>query len=186
MVLNTLTYFWIRYRPKEGWLAPLLLLGVVATLITAVLSVGWVPEDGVILPAALLGLLLGAVLARRPLQTWAAWTFIIIYGLLITTLTLGKLWPPFYLLLSDWSELRTYWLQNGALLLDRTGSWFAAVFSGGRSNETIIFAYSDGFGGMVPGSVCRMERLPAAAAFAGTDAYGFGCGHQRLLWRSAY
>jgi transglutaminase-like putative cysteine protease len=116
-------------------------VGVVATLIAAVLSVGWVPEDGVILPAALLGLLLGVVLARRPLKTWIAWTFIVIYGFLITTLTLGNLWPPLYLLLSDWAALRIYWLENGALFLDRLGIWFTAVFSGGRSNETIVFAY---------------------------------------------
>jgi len=84
---------------------------------------------------------MGLVLARRPLKTWAAWTFIIIYGFLIVTLTLGNLWPPLHLLLADWPELRLFWLNNGALFLDRSGSWFTAVFNGGRSNETIVFAF---------------------------------------------
>jgi transglutaminase-like putative cysteine protease len=140
MVLEAFVHIWKRYRPQEGWLSPFLMLAVVIVLIMTVLAVGWVPEDGVIIPAAVLGLLMGLVLARRPLATWAAWTFIIIYGFLITTLTLGNLWPPLHLLFSDWPELRLYWLNNGALFLDRAGSWFTAVFSGSRSNETIVFA----------------------------------------------
>jgi transglutaminase-like putative cysteine protease len=141
MVLRAFVHVWNRYRPQEGWLSPFLLLAVVIVLIATVLAVDWVPEDGVIIPAALLGLLMGLALARRPLKTWAAWTFIIIYGFLVTTLTLGKLWPPLHLLLFDWPELRLYWLYNGALFLDRAGSWFTAVFTGGRSNETIVFAF---------------------------------------------
>ena len=141
MVLEAVNHIWNRYRPQEGWLSPFVLLAVVIVLIGTVLAVDWVPEDGVIIPAALLGLLIGLVLARRPLKTWAAWTFIIIYGFLVTTLTLSNLWPPLYLLFNDWPELRLYWLNNGALFLDRAGSWFTAVFSGGRSNETIVFAF---------------------------------------------
>ena len=141
MVLEVFIHVWNRYRPQEGWLALFLLLGVVITLIAAVLAVGWVAEDRVIIPAALLGLMMGVILAKRPLKTWAAWTFIIIYGFLVTTLTLGKLLPPINLLFSDWAELRLYWLENGALFLDRAGGWFTAVFTGGRSNETIVFAF---------------------------------------------
>jgi transglutaminase-like putative cysteine protease len=141
MVLEAIVHIWNRYRPQDGWLSPILLLAVVVVLIVTVLAADWVPEDGVIIPAALLGLIMGLVLARRPLKTWAAWTFIIIYGFLVVTLTLSSLWPPLHLLLSDWLELRLYWLNNGALFLDRAGSWFTAVFSGSRSNETIVFAF---------------------------------------------
>ncbi len=141
MVLAAFIQAWNRYRPQDGWLSPFLLLAVVFTLIGSVLAVSWVAEDGVIIPTAVLGLLFGMVLARRPLRTWAAWTFIIIYGFLITALTLSRLWPPLYLLFNDWPGLRHYWLENGALFLDRAGSWFTAVISGSRSNETIIFAF---------------------------------------------
>ena len=141
MLIESLYHTVNRRRPQEGWLSYLLLLVVVGIMIIAVLSVGWVQEDSVVVPAAILGLLMGAVLAKRPLPTWKAWTLITLYGLLITTLTLARLWPPLLLLFSDWSALRQHWLNNGALFLERSGSWITAVSVGGRSNETIVFAY---------------------------------------------
>lgn len=141
MVLEAIAYAWNKYRPQEGWLSPFLLMAVIIALIGSVLTVEWVPEDNVIIPTAIIGLLFGIILARRPVQAWTAWTLIIIYGCLITTVTLSRLWPPLYLLLNDWSALRLYWLGNGALFLDRAGSWFTAVATGSRSNETIIFAF---------------------------------------------
>ena len=140
MVPETALWAWNRFRPREGWLSLVLLLMVVVMLIMAVLDVGWVPEDGVIIPATLLGLLLGALLAKRPAPAWFSWLLIIAYGLLIVTLTLGNLWPPLNLLFTDWPALRLYWLENGALFWERSSSWITAVSVGGRSNETIIFA----------------------------------------------
>lgn len=140
MVIEALTWFWNTQRPREGWLAPLLLAAAIGALIGGVLAVGWVPEDGVVVPTAVLGLLLGAGLAKRPLSTLAAWTFILLYGLLITVIYLAQLWPPFDVAWRGWAALREYWLQNGALYFDRTASWFEAVSSGGSSDETIVFA----------------------------------------------
>ncbi len=133
-------WFWNRFRPREGWLSLILLFLVVGVLIAAILDVGWVEEDGVIVPAAMLGLLMGVVLARRPHPAWLAWLLIALYGLLIVGLTLGELWPPARLLLYDWPALRLYWLENGALFWERGSSWVTAVAVGGRSNETITFA----------------------------------------------
>jgi len=131
---------WNRFRPREGWLSLALLFMVVLVLIQAVLDVGWVPEDHVIIPAALLGLLLSVILAKRPAAAWFSWLLIILYGLLVVILTLANLWPPFNLVFTDWPALRRYWLENGGEFFDRSTSWITAVYVGGRSNETIIFA----------------------------------------------
>ena len=140
MVLEAANWFWHRFRPQEGWLSLILLFLVIVILNMAVLDVGWVPEDNVLIPATLLGLLMGAVLAKRPTPSWMAWLLLAAYGLLVVALTLGHLWPPLDLLLTDWPALRLYWLENGELFVERSASWITALAVGGRSNETIIFA----------------------------------------------
>ncbi len=129
---------------NEEWLPAVLLLGAVGSLVIAVLEVEWVPETGIVSLTAILGLLMGTLLAKRSLSGWKAWILIIFYGLLITTIWLGQLRPPFRVLFNGWRATRRYWLQNGALFLDRVASWFNAVFSGGRSQETIVFAFGLG------------------------------------------
>lgn len=129
-----------RVRPREGWLPLLLLAAIVACLITAVLEVTWVPEDVVVVPAAIGGLLLGSVLAKRPLPILPAWTLITLYGALISLAGLANLWPTWAALQGGWTTLRPFWLQNGALFIDRVGSWGTAVFNNQSSQETIVFA----------------------------------------------
>jgi transglutaminase-like putative cysteine protease len=140
VALEAVAWAWNRFRPREGWLSLILLVFVVGVLIQAILEVGWVPEDRVIIPATLLGLLLSVVLAKRTTATWISWLLIILYGMLIVILTLGNLWPPLNLLFNDWPALRLYWLENGGEFIERSASWITAVYVGGRSNETIIFA----------------------------------------------
>ena len=140
MLLEAATWLWNTFRPREGWLSLFLLIGVIVVLNMAILDVGWVPEDGVVIPATLLGFLLGMLLAKRPTPSWMAWLLITLYGLLIVALTLGRLWPPLHLLFNDWPALRLYWLENGEQFVERAWSWITAVSVGGRSNETIIFA----------------------------------------------
>lgn len=144
MVLRALHWFWTSYRPREGWLAFFLLGSVVACLAAAVLEVGWVPEDGVVIPAAALGLLLAVVLAKRPLRSIAAWIFLILYGLLVTLVVLARLWPPPAVLANGWEATSHFWRQNGALFIDRATSWFVAAFGGFTSRETIVFAFGLG------------------------------------------
>lgn len=140
MILEAGMWAYKRYRPREGWLSLVLVFSAIICVIMAIAEIGWVPEDAVVVPAAVLGLLFGVGLAKRPLSTWAAWTFITLYGFLIVFLTLGKLWPPVHLLIGRWAELRQFWLQQGALFLERVASWVETVASGGSSAETIIFA----------------------------------------------
>lgn len=145
MLARTVVWTWERYRPREGWLPLFLLVGAVLSLVMAVGQAEWVPEAGVVGLTAMLGLFMGVLLAKRPASGWLAWSLIILYGLLFTTVRLGELRPPLRLLLDGWGATSEYWRQNGALFLDRMGSWFDAVFGGGRSHETIVFAFGLGF-----------------------------------------
>jgi transglutaminase-like putative cysteine protease len=140
MTLRLLDYLLTHYRPREGWLPLLLLFGAVGCLIWSVLGVDWVPEDGIVAPTALLGLLLGVVLAKRPLSPLPAWLLLIAYGLLANLLWLGRLWPPWGYLLGEWELLRQFWIQRGAVFLDRLLGWLQAVLAGDSSQETISFA----------------------------------------------
>ncbi|WP_420644062.1 transglutaminase TgpA family protein [Candidatus Leptofilum sp.] len=129
-----------QYELQEGWLTLALVAAILFCLVSAVLDVGWVPEDGIVVPATVSGVLLGSVLAKRPLGTIPAWVLITLYGLLIPLFGLANLWPTWGALRGGWGSLRPYWLQNGALFLDRVGSWGTAVFNNQTSQETIVFA----------------------------------------------
>lgn len=126
-------------RPSENWLVLALLATAVVLLITAVREVRWTPEDNVLIPAAAAGLLLGALLALRPLPAFWAWLLLLLYGLLITFVSLARLWPPLAALATGWEATRQFWLYQGALFYDRAGGWFLAVTGGGSSQETIAF-----------------------------------------------
>lgn len=136
--------FWRRRRPTEGWLPLALLLLLTGCLVGAVLAAGWVPEEQVIIPAAFGGLLLGLVLAVRPLSPFSAWLLLILYGLLVNGVWLGRLFPPLNVLLQGWGATSNFWRIQGALFFDRTASWFQAFLSGGRSTETLVFALGMG------------------------------------------
>ena len=140
MLVKISIWFWNRFRPQEGWLAFFLLFTAAAFLVAAVIEVEWVPETAVVIPAAFWGLLLGTVLAKRPLNRLAAWSLITVYGLLLNVVWLGRLVPPLWRWLAGWQPFSHYLRQNSAVLFDRMASWFKAVFSGGSSQETIVFA----------------------------------------------
>ena len=145
MTQRFLTYLINHYRPREGWLPLLLLTGAVGCLIWSVMGVDWVPEGGIVLSAGLLGLLLGVVLAKRPLSPLPAWLLISSYGLLVNLLWLGRLWPPWGYLLGEWGLLRRFWIQRGAVFLDRILGWLQAILADESSQETIVFALGLGF-----------------------------------------
>lgn len=141
MVIDGLSLLSKRFRPSEGWPVFLLLCSAVALLIVAVMEVNWVPEAGVVTPTAVFGLLLGVVLAKRPLSWPWAWLLLFLYALLLTIITLGQLLPPFTVLAAGWEPTRQFWLQNGAEFLTRMQRWFVSVLNHGSSRETIFFAF---------------------------------------------
>ena len=134
----------LRYRPLEGWSAVGLLILAVVCVASATIAVGWVSEDGVVIPAVIVGTVLGMVFAKRPLHGVFAWLLISIYILLVTLIYLANLLPPLRLLINAGEPLRQYWLQNGGFFVDRMGSWLVAVAGGGSSQETIAFAFGLG------------------------------------------
>ncbi|VAW30493.1 FIG001454: Transglutaminase-like enzymes, putative cysteine proteases [hydrothermal vent metagenome] len=163
-----------RVRPREGWLPLLLLLAVVTGLVTAVLDATWVPEDGVVIWAAVGGVLLGSVLAKRPLSALPAWILLVIYGSLIPGIVLANLWPSLRQLTGGWQPLRQFWLQNGALFLDRVGSWITAVSSGGSSQETVVFALGLGIITFLLIAFASWQLFRHARPFTGLLPVGLG------------
>lgn len=141
MLIDGVNWLLERYRPREGWVVFILLGLAVASVVTAVARVKWVPEGRVVIPTAVGGFLLGSVLAKRPLTTAKAWLILMLYGFLLTTFYLGQLEPRLDIWAGGWATLAPFWRQNGALLADRLSSWFVAVWHGGSSHETIVFAY---------------------------------------------
>ena len=133
-------------RLKSDGLSLFFLGTAVATLVIAVIEVEWVPEASIVIPAAVWGLLLGLLLAERPLRPLYAWLLITIYGFLFTAIWLGNLAPPLSLWVGDWGEFSQHVQGRTAVFFDQVAGWFIAAFSGGSSQETIVFAWGLGLG----------------------------------------
>lgn len=187
---QAVSWAWERFRPAEGWLSFFLLLAAITTLVAAIVAAGWVPEDNVVLLAGPLGLLLGALLARRPIHALLAWLLIVAYGLVLVLVYLGRLLPPPWLLGAGGAA---FFRQQWAVFLDRAGGWLLAVSSGGRSEETIVFAALLGLGvwllaAAAAWAVYRQRRPLAALALL---ALALGCngyfgGYEEQRWYAAF
>lgn len=143
MILRVISWAWRRFQPEEGWLSVFLILSITSVVLFQVTMVKWVPEGSVVW-ASLLGLLLALVLAKRPLGWLSAWSILLAYGLVLTTLWLARLYPPMDTLIAGWSPVAGHIRQNWGLFLDRFGGWLTAVLDGGSSRETIVFAFGLG------------------------------------------
>ena len=190
--MRVLTWFWQRFRPREGWLSLFLLVAAAACLVTAVTAVHWVPETDIIIPTTIWGLALGMLLAKRPLRPRAAWVLLTLYGPLFTLIWLGDLSPPLRLWWGDWLGFGQYVRQQTALLFDRMGSWFIAAFSGGRSQETLVFALGLGLAAWflaayVAWSAYRQRRpLPGLTAMGAALALNSYYGAASLEWTTFF
>lgn len=142
MLYNAVNWFWNRYRPAEGWLSLFLLLAAIACLTSAITAAGWIPEDSIVAVTGAWGLLLGVVVAKGRLRPVAAWLLILNYGLVVTAITLGDLFPPLSALLDGTGALA--FRQQWFLLFDRLSGWWLAVSQGGSSTETLPFAFGLG------------------------------------------
>jgi transglutaminase-like putative cysteine protease len=140
VVLTLLGWLWERYRPREGWL-PLFLLGAaVICLVAAVVGAGWVPEVMVVAWTAGLGSILGVTLAQRPTPRWWFWALHLVYAPVVTAVYLARFWPSRVALAAGWEASAIHMRQNAAVFWDRVAGWFLAAFSGGSSQETVVFA----------------------------------------------
>jgi len=138
MLVETIKWAWVRFRPAEGWLPVLLILLIIGLLIFQVADARWAPE-GAVVWIALLGSLLALILAQRPIGWLAAWFLLLSYGLVLTTIVLARLMPPLDLVLTGWGPTAGYIRQQWALFIDRAWGWLLAVSDGRSSRETIVF-----------------------------------------------
>lgn len=190
MMSNALAWAWNRFRPAEGWLPFFLLFVATSMLAGSIAAAEWTPEGSVVLFLAPLGLILSAVLAHRPLHPLPAWLLLLAYGLVLTTVYLGRLVPTLGALLRGRGDdvFRRQW----ALLLDRAGSWLLAVTEGGSSEETIVFAAGLGVGvwllaAYAGWAVFRQRRPLAGLALLGLalGVNGTYAGYETHRWFAA-
>ena len=191
MIARAFQWAWQRYRPAEGWLSLGLLLAAVAGLVASVVAVEWAPGADVVALTTPLGLLLATVLAKRPLRPLFAWLLLLGYGLLLTTLYLGRLLPPITMLLSGAGG--AYYRQQWAIFADRIAGWFVAVASGGRSQETIVFAFGLGVLAWLLGAYAAWltyrQRRPLAALTPlglALAVNAYFSGDEDLFWPAAF
>jgi transglutaminase-like putative cysteine protease len=144
VVLSLFGWFWERYRPRDGWLPVFLLAAIVASLIAAVVGARWVPEVTVVTLTATLAFVLGVGLAQRPITGWWAWGLHLAYAVVVTLLYLARFWPSPAALAGGWEATAQHLRQNAAVFWDRLAGWFLAAFTGGTSQETIVFALALG------------------------------------------
>lgn len=130
-----------RHEPRIGWLPFLLLLAALIIVLAAALEVGWVPNDRVIIPTALTGYLLALWLAGDRWPAPAAWTLLTVAGLGLSFFLLAGLWPPWEILRQGNPAVAQFWFRQSALFGDQLGGWAQAVLNGGRSTETMPFAF---------------------------------------------
>ena len=143
MILKALVWSWRKFRPAEGWLPVFLLTAATIVLLAQIDAIKWVPEVHIVW-IALFALFLSYLLAKRSVNQYLAWAILLAYGLVLTTLWLGRLWPPLSTVRAGWAASSHYVQQNWELYIDRMGSWLTAIVRGDQSQETIVFAFGLG------------------------------------------
>jgi len=145
VVLDWFIWLGWRLRPRPGWLPFFLLLTLVGTLAEAIIMARWIPEVNRVAGIALTGFLLGTVLALRPLKTGWAWGLLFAYGIPLTIMSVGRLWPPLRLWFAGWNANSEFIRRQMVLLVARISTWGEAVARDQASQETAVFAVLLGF-----------------------------------------
>lgn len=130
-----------RFRPQYGWLTFVLLACALACLVLSVHDVEWVPQDGAVAWTVALGFLSAVWLAQRPVRPWLAWAILIVAGVALTLSLTAELIPPAAIAREGAAEIAAFWARQLALFADRAAGWWRAVSGGGRSTETLVFAF---------------------------------------------
>lgn len=161
-----------RFRPRYGWLPFALLAGALACLLFSVLEVGWVDEDGFMIPIILLGFVSAALLAQRPVKPAIAWLVLGAAGLGLALVLVAELWPPATVFERGVAAIGEYWRIRVALFVDRAAGWLSAVRGGGRSTETVVFALALATAGWFVASLLAWSVYRARRPFWGLTGVG--------------
>jgi transglutaminase-like putative cysteine protease len=102
-----------------------------------------------------------------------AWMLIAAYGLLLNVILLGRLSPSVPSIVSGWGASSAHIRQNLALTADRIGGWFEAVYGGGSSKETIVFALGLGLLAWFLAAYAGWSTFRQGRPLAGLTAMGF-------------
>ena len=172
MALHRLSRLSIRFRPRYGWLPFLMLVGALGCLAFSVLEAGWVPDDRFIIPLLVLGFIGSAAPAVRLIKTWVAGVILVALGAALSLVFVIDLWPGGALIGRGPEAIAEYLSLRVALFVDSAAGWFAAVFRGGRSTETVVFALGLALAGWLTAvflawSVYRMRRPFLGLTLAG-------------------
>ncbi|MCL4868714.1 MAG: transglutaminase-like domain-containing protein [Anaerolineae bacterium] len=142
--MGTLIWLEHRLRPRPGWLPFFLLLTLVSTLAWAVVMARWLPEVNRVGTMAVWGMLLGTLLALRPLAARWAWALFLAYGVVLTLLHIPPLRPPLATLFNGWQPISSFIRQQSLLLVARLSAWGEAIVAGESSQETMGIALGMG------------------------------------------
>lgn len=161
-----------RFEPRIGWLPFALLLVALLLVMAAALEVGWVPEDRAIIPLALSAYGLALWLAGRRLPGWAAWAVLVLSGIGLSVLALARPWPPWDVYLEGRAAMVQHAAEALALFSDRVGGWARAVTGGGRSTETLGFAWLLALAAWLLGAFLGWSAARLARPVLGLTALG--------------
>lgn len=173
------------FRPSYGWLPFLLLGGAVACVAFSVLDVGWVEEDGFLLPVMALGFLSATLAALRPMRAGFAWAFLILLGLALSVILIADLWPPVAVFQRGDAAVAEFWKARAALFFDRAAGWLVAVRSGGRSTETVVFALGLALAGWMVATLTAWSAYAARRPFIGLTLAGLALAINTFYGQSA-
>ena len=87
---RVLRWLFIRLRPAEGWLIFILFVIAWIMFIRAILEVGWVRDDQIVVWTGAVGLIISFLLAKRGRSPVWDWIIITAYTILTTILFLSK------------------------------------------------------------------------------------------------
>ena len=161
-----------RLRPRYGWLPFILLLAALGCLVLAVLEVEWAPGDGAVGWTVPGGFLLAVLLAHGRSRAVVAWSALFVVGAALVFVLVARLAPPWRVWAAGPPSPPDYWQQQIALFADRAAGWYAAVSSGGRSTETIVFVLALAAAGWLVGAFLAWSAYRVAQPYWGLTLAG--------------
>ena len=130
--------FW-GLRPREGWLALMLVLGAVFCVTKATIAAQWLDKLDYLQPVGLFAALLLFLLAKSSVKAWQAGLISVAMGGVVSLLAVGEVLPSRVLGVS-WRVLGAEIGANVGAFFGRLIQWQQTISQGGTSHDPIAFA----------------------------------------------